>query len=177
MTPQQLWERGTLLRNAALEFSSSTKKNRFQTIRRPRKAASHGRDMQMLLSQMGAEGKDAAAFERDVAKFSRAFEHLKRGADLVTKMEDELLRRLSKNELIAVGYEKNADLQAGAIIIPARFLVRRFMDFQRGTVSAPPHRFWSVKITWPPAELVAARRQKAGRPTKRNPKTRANPPA
>jgi hypothetical protein len=161
MTPQQLWERGTLLRNAALEFSSSAKKNRFQTIKRPKKAAPHGRDMQTLLSQMGAEGKDAASFERDLAKFSRAFEHLKRGADLVTKMEDELLRRLSKGELIAVGYEKNADLQAGAIIISARLLMRRFMDFQRGTVTAPPHRFWSVKITWPPAELIAARRQKS----------------
>jgi hypothetical protein len=161
MTPQQLWERGTLLRNAALEFSSSTKKNRFQTIKRPKKAASHGRDIQTLLSQMGAEGKDAAAFERDVAKFSRAFEHLKRAADLVIKMEDELLRRLSKGELIAVGYEKNADLQAGAIIIPARFVVRKFIDFQRGNISAPPHRFWSVRITWPPAELVAARRQKS----------------
>jgi hypothetical protein len=161
MTPQQLWERGTLLRNAALEFSSSARKNRLQTIKRSKKPVPHGRDMQMLLSHMGAEGKDAAAFERDVAKFSRAFEHLKRAADLVTKMEDELLRRLSKSELIAVGYEKNADLQAGAIIIPARFLLRRFMDFQRGTISAPPHRFWSVRITWPPAELVAARRQKS----------------
>src|SRR5271169_3323519 len=117
MTPQQLWERGTLLRNAALEFSSTAKKNRYQTGGRPRKTTPRNRDMHVLLSQTGAEGKDAAAFERDVAKFSRAFEHLKRSADLVTKMEDDLLRRLSKSELIAVGYKKGADLQGGAIII------------------------------------------------------------
>jgi hypothetical protein len=170
MTPQQLWERGTLLRNAALEFSSPAKKNRLQTVKRPKKVAPHGRDLQKMLAQMGAEGKDAAAFEKDAATFSRAFDHLKRSAELVTKMEDELLRRLSKNELIAVGYEKNANLQAGAIIIPARYLLRKFVDFQRGIVSAPPHRFWSVKITWPPPELLVIRRQKAGRSTKRNSK-------
>ena len=158
MTPQQLWERGTVLRNAALEFSSQDKKNRYQTVRRPQKAAPRGRDMQALLSQMGAEGKDAAAFEKDVVRFSRAFEHLKRSADLVTKMEDELLRRLAKNELIAVGFEKGADLQAGAIIIPVRFLVREFMDFERGNISAPRNKFWSVKITWPRPELAAAHR-------------------
>jgi hypothetical protein len=124
---------------------------------------------------MEAQGKDAASFERDVATFSGAFEHLKRSADLVTKMEDELLRRLAKNELIAVGFEKGADLQAGAIIIPARFLVRDFMDFERGNVTAPRNRFWSARITWPPPELAAARRQKSRAADKRSLKTKDNP--
>jgi hypothetical protein len=174
MTPQQLWERGTLLRNAALEFSSTAKKTRYQTVRRSQNASPRVRDMQVFLTQMEAQGKDAASFERDVATFSRAFEHLKRSADLTRKMEDDLLRRLAKNELIAVGFEKGADLQAGAIIIPARFLVRDFLDFARGNITAARNRFWSVRITWPPPELAAVRRQKSNVGDKRGLKPKSD---
>jgi hypothetical protein len=73
-------------------------------------------------------------------------------------MQDLLVNKIQSGKLVPYGYpgRTKTDLTAIPVEIPVRFVEKQSVDWERNIISAPPRRFYSVRIARLAKNIVSA---------------------
>jgi hypothetical protein len=163
LSPQELWDIGTPLSKAALEFSPPELKKRYERRITPKKRPLM-KGMQMVVDTF-EQPRDREKVAELFTQFDQWHQKCSRRSDIFWEMTHYLISALMNGDLVAVGFRKESEIAASPIHIPKRFLEQQFLNFGNDSVNAGSHILTSVRIARLPAAISRVTSKKRGRPS------------
>lgn len=167
MNNLDLWTQGTPVSSAVLEFSPPELLKRYNRKRLPPKRPLLA-GTRMLVDSLAQNVSDPLALEEAFAGMGQAFSGAKDRFDTYREMVADLLERISRGELIAIGYLRKDGLNGQPSIIHARFAEARYFKVEKDIVAIPDAVFEFVRIVPCPLSPSIPGEQKLGRPETRS---------